>query len=98
MAPRWIQIGTGKVIPGWDKGLVGQTVGSGTLLVAPPANGTHGDVQSHAGQREGDDHQGRHPGRGAKLTKSNMIVMAYALSGRQECFDGSQTVAEMRLD
>jgi len=27
-----------------------------------------------------------------------MIVMAYALSGRQECFDGSQTVAEMRLD
>jgi len=35
MAPRWIQIGTGKVIPGWDKGLVGQTVGSGTLLVVP---------------------------------------------------------------
>jgi peptidylprolyl isomerase len=34
-----IQIGTGKVIPGWDKGLVGQTVGSRILLVVPPADG-----------------------------------------------------------
>jgi peptidylprolyl isomerase len=32
-------IGTGKVITGWDKGLVGQTVGSRVLLVVPPAEG-----------------------------------------------------------
>jgi peptidylprolyl isomerase len=33
------QIGAGKVITGWDKGLVGQTVGSRVLLVVPPADG-----------------------------------------------------------
>src|SRR5450631_3999424 len=33
------QIGAGKVISGWDKGLVGQTVGSRVLLVVPPAEG-----------------------------------------------------------
>jgi peptidylprolyl isomerase len=33
------QIGEGQVIPGWDKGLVGQTVGSRILLVVPPAEG-----------------------------------------------------------
>ena len=38
-APTDVQIGTGKVIPGWDKGLVGQTVGSRILLVVPPADG-----------------------------------------------------------
>ena len=38
-SPVDIQIGTGKVIPGWDKGLVGQTVGSRILLVVPPADG-----------------------------------------------------------
>jgi peptidylprolyl isomerase len=38
-APVDIQVGTGKVIPGWDKGLVGQTVGSRILLVVPPADG-----------------------------------------------------------
>jgi peptidylprolyl isomerase len=32
-------IGAGKVIIGWDKGLVGQTVGSRVLLVVPPAEG-----------------------------------------------------------
>jgi FKBP-type peptidyl-prolyl cis-trans isomerase len=32
-------IGTGGVIPGWDKTLVGQTVGSRVLLVVPPAEG-----------------------------------------------------------
>jgi peptidylprolyl isomerase len=32
-------IGTGNVIAGWDKGLVGQTVGSQILLVIPPADG-----------------------------------------------------------
>jgi peptidylprolyl isomerase len=34
-----IQVGVGKVIPAWDKGLVGQTVGSRILLVVPPADG-----------------------------------------------------------
>ncbi|MBE3073851.1 MAG: FKBP-type peptidyl-prolyl cis-trans isomerase [Actinobacteria bacterium] len=32
-------IGAGKVIAGWDKGLVGQAVGSRVLLVVPPADG-----------------------------------------------------------
>jgi len=32
-------IGVGQVVPGWDKGLVGQTVGSRILLVVPPADG-----------------------------------------------------------
>ena len=32
-----VQIGTGSVIEGWDKGLVGQNVGSRVLLVVPPA-------------------------------------------------------------
>lgn len=38
-------IGTGGVIPGWDKGLVGQTIGSQVLLVIPPADG-YGDQGS----------------------------------------------------
>jgi peptidylprolyl isomerase len=38
-------IGTGGVIPGWDKGLVGRTVGSQLLLVIPPADG-YGDAGS----------------------------------------------------
>ena len=38
-APVDFQIGTGKVIKGWDKGLVGQTVGSRMLLIVPPADG-----------------------------------------------------------
>lgn len=32
-------IGTGAVIGGWDKGLVGQTVGSRVLLSVPPEHG-----------------------------------------------------------
>ncbi|MGC1207554.1 MAG: FKBP-type peptidyl-prolyl cis-trans isomerase [Ornithinimicrobium sp.] len=38
-------IGTGSVIPGWDEGLIGQTVGSRVLLVIPPdqAYGEAGD-------------------------------------------------------
>jgi peptidylprolyl isomerase len=32
-------IGTGEAFPGWDKGLVGATVGSRVLLVVPPADG-----------------------------------------------------------
>ena len=38
-SPATFEIGTGKVIPGWDEGLVGQTVGSQILLVVPPAKG-----------------------------------------------------------
>lgn len=38
-APAAFAIGTGGVIPGWDKTLVGQTVGSRVLLVVPPAEG-----------------------------------------------------------
>ena len=38
-APVDFQIGVGQVIPGWDKGLVGQSVGSRILLVVPPADG-----------------------------------------------------------
>ncbi|WP_328428861.1 FKBP-type peptidyl-prolyl cis-trans isomerase [Streptomyces sp. NBC_00443] len=33
------QIGTGSVVPGWDKGLVGKNVGDRVLLVIPPALG-----------------------------------------------------------
>jgi peptidylprolyl isomerase len=35
-------IGVGAVVPGWDKAIVGQTVGSRLLLVVPPADG-YGD-------------------------------------------------------
>jgi FKBP-type peptidyl-prolyl cis-trans isomerase len=38
-----------QVIPGWDKGLVGQTVGSRILLVIPPADGYGKTGQSQAG-------------------------------------------------
>jgi FKBP-type peptidyl-prolyl cis-trans isomerase len=37
--PFALNIGVGQVIPGWDTGLVGQTVGSRVLLVIPPADG-----------------------------------------------------------
>ncbi len=36
------QIGAGRVIPGWDKTLVGQKIGSRVLLVIPPAD-AYGD-------------------------------------------------------
>lgn len=42
-SPATFNIGTGAVIPGWDKGLVGQKVGSQVLLVIPPADG-YGDA------------------------------------------------------
>jgi peptidylprolyl isomerase len=42
-------IGAGKVIPGWDEGLVGQTVGSQVLLVVPPDKGYGAQGQSAAG-------------------------------------------------
>lgn len=37
--PTGFPIGVGGVIPGWDNGLVGRTVGSRVLLVVPPADG-----------------------------------------------------------
>ncbi len=43
------QIGVGKVIAGWDEGLVGQTVGSQVLLVIPPDKGYGSAGQSSAG-------------------------------------------------
>ena len=42
-------IGVGQVVPGWDKGLVGQTVGSRVLLVIPPADGYGKSGQPTAG-------------------------------------------------
>jgi peptidylprolyl isomerase len=48
-APATFSIGTGAVIPGWDKGLVGQKVGSQVLLSIPPADGYGATGQSSAG-------------------------------------------------
>ena len=42
-------IGEGQVIAGWDKGLVGQTVGSRVLLVIPPVDGYGKTGSSTAG-------------------------------------------------
>ncbi len=42
-------IGEGQVIPGWDTGLVGQTVGSRVLLVIPPKEGYGSSGSSSAG-------------------------------------------------
>jgi FKBP-type peptidyl-prolyl cis-trans isomerase len=42
-------IGEGQVIPGWDTGLVGQTVGSRVMLVIPPADGYGSAGASQAG-------------------------------------------------
>ena len=43
-----IAIGTGNLVPGFDKGIVGQTVGSRVLLVLPPDQGygTAGNAQA----------------------------------------------------
>jgi FKBP-type peptidyl-prolyl cis-trans isomerase len=38
-APAGFPIGVGQVIPGWDKTLVGQKIGSRVLLVVPPKEG-----------------------------------------------------------
>jgi FKBP-type peptidyl-prolyl cis-trans isomerase len=42
-------IGEGQVIPGWDTGLVGQTVGSRVMLVIPPKDGYGSAGSSSAG-------------------------------------------------
>jgi peptidylprolyl isomerase len=47
--PAGFEIGVNQVIPGWDKGLVGQTVGSRVLLVLPPADGYGTSGNSTAG-------------------------------------------------
>ncbi|MEO8827093.1 FKBP-type peptidyl-prolyl cis-trans isomerase [Lapillicoccus sp.] len=44
-SPASFQIGTGNVIPGWDKGLVGKKVGSRVLMVIPPADGYGAQAQ-----------------------------------------------------
>jgi peptidylprolyl isomerase len=44
--PVSFQIGTGKVIPGWDKALVGQKVGSRVLVEIPPKEGYGNKAQS----------------------------------------------------
>ena len=46
--PAQFAIGVGKVIPGWDEKLVGQTIGSRVLLVLPPDKGygTAGNAQA----------------------------------------------------
>jgi peptidylprolyl isomerase len=43
------QIGVNQVIPGWDEGIVGQTVGSRLLLVIPPDKGYGTTGNSSAG-------------------------------------------------
>jgi FKBP-type peptidyl-prolyl cis-trans isomerase len=47
--PTSFPIGTGGVISGWDKGLVGQKVGSRVILVVPPAEGYGENGNSQAG-------------------------------------------------
>ena len=42
-------IGTGQVIPGFDEGLIGQTVGSRVVLVIPPDKGYGTAGNSQAG-------------------------------------------------
>jgi peptidylprolyl isomerase len=48
-APATFQIGVGHVIPGWDKTLVGQHVGSEVLLAIPPKEGYGKKGNSQAG-------------------------------------------------
>ncbi|BEP13807.1 FKBP-type peptidyl-prolyl cis-trans isomerase [Acidothermaceae bacterium B102] len=48
-APTGFQIGTGKVIPGWDSTLVGVKAGTRILLSIPPAEGYGASGQSSAG-------------------------------------------------
>jgi peptidylprolyl isomerase len=48
-APATFQIGVGHVIPGWDKTLVGQHIGSEVLLEIPPVDGYGKKGNSQAG-------------------------------------------------
>lgn len=47
--PFAFNVGAGQVIPGWDKGLLGQTVGSRVMLAIPPADGYGSAGASQAG-------------------------------------------------
>ncbi len=48
-SPTAFVIGTGAVIPGWDKTLVGKRLGSRVLLAIPPADGYGSEGQAQAG-------------------------------------------------
>lgn len=48
-APVEFPVGVGQVIPGFDEGLVGQTIGSRVLLVIPPEKGYGTEGNSQAG-------------------------------------------------
>jgi peptidylprolyl isomerase len=48
-SPAAFVIGTGAVIPGWDKTLVGKTLGSRVLLTVPPSDGYGSKGQPSAG-------------------------------------------------
>jgi peptidylprolyl isomerase len=48
-APASFSIGVGKVIAGWDQGLINQTVGSQVMLVIPPDQGYGADGKDPAG-------------------------------------------------
>ncbi len=48
-APATFQVGTGQLIAGWDKGLVGVPVGSRVILVVPPDQGYGEAGQPQAG-------------------------------------------------
>lgn len=52
--PSVFSIGVGRVIAGWDVGLVGQPVGSQVLLVIPPDQGYGADGKDSAGIRGTD--------------------------------------------
>lgn len=51
--PATFEIGTGKVVSGWDKALVGQKAGSRVLIVIPPAEG-YKDGNPDAGIKKDD--------------------------------------------
>ncbi len=53
-APAGFPIGVGQVVPGWDKTLVGQKIGSRVLLVIPPKEG-YGAKGSQDGSIKGTD-------------------------------------------
>lgn len=53
-APASFQIGVGGLIPCWDKGLVGQPVGSRVVLVCPPAEGYGKEGNEKAGIKATD--------------------------------------------
>jgi FKBP-type peptidyl-prolyl cis-trans isomerase len=48
-SPYVFEAGAGQVIPGWDTGLIGQTVGSRVMLVIPPKDGYGSSGSSQAG-------------------------------------------------